>query len=252
MEYPKHKVIKPLALVGTKNGQLPDDILENIPGIDGTPTIRLLKDTSARAWKAMAAHAARDGIILSATSLADSYRPLAIQERIWYERYVTHYVPDTPAKSWAGKTWWKKPRVATAAIPGTSNHGEALAVDNKNTTKPAMDWLLKHAADYGWSWELDSEKWHLHYFAGDRIPKAVLDYEASQGSNTSSEDDDMISGYDKSPEDVARATIRELCDTHWGKHNMSADEQTFLLAIWKDKGREAMMVSVLDNKKNKS
>lgn len=66
------------------------------------------------------------------------------------------------------------------------------------------------------------------------------------------EDDEMLSGYDKSPEDVARATIRELCDVHWGKHAMSVEEQSALLKLWKDQGREAMMVKLLDDAQNKA
>lgn len=245
MAYPKRKVTLPSALNGKTNGQLPDSILENIPGRDGGPTIRLLKDTSARAWKAMAAHALLDGIFLSATSLMDSYRPYDVQVRIFRERYSPTRIVGVKTRVWNGKRYYQRPGTSAAAVPGTSNHGEALAVDNKNTSEKAMAWLLIHAVEYGWSWEIDSEKWHLHYFAGDNIPKAVLEFE----SNVESE---MLAGYDKSNEDVARATIRELCDVHWGKHSMSGDEQSALLKLWKDQGREAMMIKLLDDAQNKA
>lgn len=175
MEYPKKKVIKPSALAGTTNGKLPESILETILGL---PVIRLLKDSSARSWKAMAAHAFRDGVALSATSIADSYRSYEIQLKIFLERYSTVPISGQPTKHWNGKTYWLKHGMATAAVPGNSNHGDAVAVDNKNTTDKAISWLLAHADEYGWSWELDSEPWHLHYFAGDNIPAAVLRFEA--------------------------------------------------------------------------
>lgn len=249
MAYPKRDVITPSALSGTTNGKLPDHILTTIK-VPGQPDIRLLKDTAARAWIAMAAHALRDGHVLSATSLMDSYRPYSVQERIFLERYTTRYIPNVDVRRWNGKNWYQKPGTAAAAVPGTSNHGKAIAIDNKNRSKGAIAWLLEHADDYGWSWEIQSENWHMRYFAGDKLPKAVLDYEA--GSNANQEDDEMLAGYDKSPEDVARATIRELCDIHWGKGKMDGNEQTMLLAIWKDKGREAMMTSLLDNAQNKA
>lgn len=215
MIYPKKKVVKPLALAGTSNGKLPDSILESIPGRDGAPTIRLLKGTSARSWKAMFAHALRDGILLSATSLADSYRSYEIQLRIFKERYSVTPIAGQPTKVWDGKTYWLKHGMATAAVPGNSNHGDAIALDNKNTTKPAIDWLLAHAEEYGWSWELDSEPWHLHYFAGDNIPTAVLLFEG--GSNHS--DDEKEWPY---MDDVA--FIRHMLVTYLGRRAQTQKE----------------------------
>lgn len=246
MAYPKRAVTRPSALHGHPNGRLPDSILEDIPGKNGEPTIRLLKDTAARSWKAMAAHALRDGIFLSSTSLMDSYRPYEVQVRIFKQRYSLVRIVGRSTRVWNGRTYWQRPYTAAAAVPGTSNHGDAIAVDNKNTTKPAISWLLVHAEDYGWSWELDSEKWHIRYFPGDKIPQAVLDFEASINM-----EDEMLVGFDKSPEDVARAKIREKCDIHWGKQKMSVTEQSELLKVWKDNGREAMMTKLLDDAQNK-
>lgn len=65
------------------------------------------------------------------------------------------------------------------------------------------------------------------------------------------EDEDMLPGFDKSAEDVARATVRELCDTHWGKGIMNAEDQNFLVNIWKNSGREALMIRILDHSRNK-
>jgi hypothetical protein len=52
------------------------------------------------------------------------------------------------------------------------------------TTKPrvarrtGLQFLLDVAPSLGWSWELQSEPWHIRYVAGDKVPQAVLDFEA--------------------------------------------------------------------------
>ena len=93
-------------------------------------------------------------------------------------------------------TWWRKKPLpgggwpATAAVPGTSNHGWGLALDLAvfiSATAPpgylaatrAWPWVLANAAKYGLSWEAQSETWHVRYYAGDSIPQAVIDFEWS-------------------------------------------------------------------------
>ena len=44
-----------------------------------------------------------------------------------------------------------------------------------------VNWLCLNAHRYGISAELQSEPWHWRYNAGDAIPQATRDYEASQG-----------------------------------------------------------------------
>lgn len=63
-----------------------------------------------------------------------------------------------------------------AAIPGTSSHGQGLAVDinswvygnGSNTTR--HQWLVNNAPRFGWSWELvgkpSGEPWHFNYVGG--------------------------------------------------------------------------------------
>lgn len=63
------------------------------------------------------------------------------------------------------------------------------------------------------------------------------------------ENDDMLTGFDKSPEDVARAYIREKCDQHWGYGKMLVKDQDWLLAVWRERGREGMMIQLLDHPK---
>jgi LAS superfamily LD-carboxypeptidase LdcB len=73
-----------------------------------------------------------------------------------------------------------------AAVPGTSNHGWGLAIDLAekvngkavSISPRSVKWLIKHAAQYGFCAEAQSEPWHWRYFTGDKIPAAVLAFEA--------------------------------------------------------------------------
>jgi hypothetical protein len=131
---------------GFSNGQIPASALcpLDAPG-------QLLRCDAAAAWNAMsAAYEAATGAPLCIT---DSYRSLAVQVRLRAE----------------------KP--ALAAVPGTSNHGWALAVDlceagrtAMGYTTPAYLWLKGNAASFGWAhpgWAEpgagQEEPWHWEY-----------------------------------------------------------------------------------------
>ena len=87
-------------------------------------------DPTAHAeMQAMRAAAARAGILLKSAGFHDSYRPYETQDRTFRARYSTSPIPGRPTKRWLGRTWWLRPGMATAAVPGTSNHGRGLAVD---------------------------------------------------------------------------------------------------------------------------
>lgn len=207
MILPKMPITLPACLEGQLNGKLPAALLVDTPGLGGGPMVRLV-EPAARSWRAMAAAAGRDGIVLRATSLVDSYRPYPVQFDVFVDRYwpdpepgfigqrywAAHY--DLQGRWVAGHYWYQKPNTAVAAVPGTSNHGRGLAVDLAGASGARLDWLLAHAATYGWSWELDSEPWHIRYCAGDAIPAAVLAYERG--------DDDMaafvLSGFTGQPD----------------------------------------------------
>lgn len=91
--------------------------------------------------------------------------------------------------------YWRKIRnangswPASAARPRTSNHGLGLALDigEENDGDAAVDPITDEFVDllidrghlYGIGAEMDSERWHWRYYAGDAIPAAVLAYEAS-------------------------------------------------------------------------
>lgn len=203
MAFPVKPITRPAILAGLQNGRLPDSVLVDTAGQDGGPLVRLVPPT-ARKWRALCAAARKAGYILKASGAADSYRPYSVQEAIFRQRYsTTRMAGSLGAKTWNGVVWYQKPGTATAAVPGTSNHGWGGAVDTgqeldgdpgaESIGGPAFFWLLANADRFGFSWELQSEPWHLHDFSGDTIPKAVLDYEASlqPAPPAPTEDDDM-------------------------------------------------------------
>jgi hypothetical protein len=168
---PVRSVVRPASLAGKTNGRLPPSVLTSYAHPDGGPLVTLC-DPAARSWAAMAQAARRDGVHLRPTSEVDTYRPYGVQERIFRARYSTMWRPGGSVW-WNGRRWYKRLGVATAAVPGTSNHGWGLAVDVVLGTS-VFPWLINWADDFGWSWELQSERWHLRYYAGDRVPGAVV------------------------------------------------------------------------------
>lgn len=198
MILPVRTITYPAALDGQENGKLPDSILVDTPGQAGGPTVRLLRP-AARSWRALCAAALKAGHVLKATSLVDSYRPYDVQERIFLQRFTTTPVSST-RRWWRSQWWYLKPGYALAAVPGTSNHGRALAVDageerdgdtgTESIGDATVAWLVANEERFGFSHEVPSEPWHIHYFAGDVVPSAVIAWEQSHGT-TPPEDDDM-------------------------------------------------------------
>lgn len=176
-KYPVVKVQLPADLKGAKPGELPDSLLRPIEGKGK------LHHLAADAYEAMDAAANAEGIDLSPTSQADTYRSLAVQEYGFYQRYT-----DTPGKKlrkqtpriYKGKAWYLKKGLAPMAVPGTSNHNLGIAIDIAHASGARLAWLLKHAERFGFSWELQSEPWHLRYVAGDTVPEAVKSWLATR------------------------------------------------------------------------
>lgn len=197
-EYPVTKVTLPATLKGVSNGKVPGHLLRRIAPRG------VVHVTAARAWDAMRAHALRDGIDLG---VVGSYRTFADQLAMFRQRY-TRKVTSSPAKTrriYDGDVYNLIPGKSPVASPGKSNHGFGIAIDacvrvkraggfvNKHiSTDPdgrgpattGLNWLLKHAGTYGFSWEVASgpnaEAWHIRYHAGNKIPLAVLAYEAAR------------------------------------------------------------------------
>jgi hypothetical protein len=181
MAYPVRDVIRPAVLAGQSNGHLADSILVSVPGQAGGPTVRLVAPAAA-AWQALCAAARSAGHILKASGPYDSYRPYDVQVSTFTTRYTTTKLAGRPSRTWQGHTWWQRPGTAVAAVPGTSNHGLGLAVDvgveldgdpgTESLTAAALGWLIANELRFGFSHEIQSEPWHIRYWAGDRPPAA--------------------------------------------------------------------------------
>ena len=154
---------------GVKAGELTSDLLKTIEK-------GRLHHCAADAYEAMDEAANAAGIDLSPTSSADTYRSLEMQEYGFFQRYT-----DKPNKRlmrqkpriYKGRAWYLRKGMAPMAVPGTSNHNLGIAVDIANASGKRLEWMLANAHKYGFSWEVQSEPWHLRYVAGDDIPEAV-------------------------------------------------------------------------------
>jgi hypothetical protein len=147
------------------NGRIPDSALTTIPGGG-----RLLHEV-ARTWLAICADVeALHGWTPRPTGPLDAYRPYSgnhyAQLETFQRRYTREYLAGRPTKTWNGVTYWLRRGMATAAVPGTSNHGWACAVD---VTGLAGFGALRYrqfaavASRYGWTNTEGSrigEPWH--------------------------------------------------------------------------------------------
>lgn len=147
-----------------ENGKLPASTLTKLstPGYLLTPHAagfeRLLKATGTTGTEAP----------------AEAYRSYAEQERVFRENYTTNKsgaadgvtVANGGIKYWDGKTWYRKPGKAVAAVPGTSNHGWGNTVDFQNLggySSPKFKAFAPIAREHGWNNEEGAkigEYWH--------------------------------------------------------------------------------------------
>jgi LAS superfamily LD-carboxypeptidase LdcB len=158
MKYPVKKVVLPADLKGKTNGKLPTSLLLAVPG--GS-----MHHIAAKAYLAMQKDARKAGITLAPTSSADTYRRYSVQLKAFLHRYDNTTRKSLP-KRFNGKLWWLKPGFAGVAVPGESNHGWGLAIDIANANQKTLEWLLANADKYGFSWEAQSEPWHIRYYKG--------------------------------------------------------------------------------------
>lgn len=174
-------VVMPSALAGHDNGKLPDSILRESLTTGGRA---ILVTPADRAWRALAAAAEDAGHVLVPYS---SYRTFDLQRSIFLDRYSLTPKAGVDTKQWNGKTYYKHTG-ATAAAPGTSNHGRGLALDLRvlvngeqdrldHESHPTVQWLIANEARFGFSHEIQSEPWHIRYVTGDHVPAHVLDFE---------------------------------------------------------------------------
>ena len=216
--FPIVKVKMPSDLKGATNGQIPDHLMK---GIEPSGKMHHL---AADAWNAMFARAAAEGVHLANVG---SFRSYDSQYALFMQRYVKGDSGDSRRifRTFQGAKWMLKPKMAPAASPGTSNHGWGLAIDacllingkkvgiggrvpGKNFT--GVDWLMAHAHNYGFSWELQSEPWHIRYVVGDNVPQAVKDWLAGNPPSASIPAPPVIAPEKESP----RVTIVES-DPPW-------------------------------------
>jgi hypothetical protein len=127
-----------------RNGRLDPSELEPISGGWGDRNFSLI-GPAADAFEMMRAAAGREGIDLR---VIDGYRSWEVQARA-YEDYL------------AGR------KGGPVAPPGTSQHGNGLAVDFTNgsvigSDDPEWSWLRRNAGRYGFV-QLPSETWHWDF-----------------------------------------------------------------------------------------
>lgn len=190
MTLPIYPVVMPSDLAGLANGKLPASVLTQVHARG------VLHKNAARCWKAFVSACDEQGLPLTFT-YGGMYRTYAEQETLFRSRYSPSGTLGD-CKTWNGVSWCKIPvngkKPATAAVPGTSNHGWGLAIDcafdtdptdglgpddaAAITAHPKFTWFRDNAIRYGFSFELQSEPWHLRLVSGDSIPQAVLEFEA--------------------------------------------------------------------------
>jgi LAS superfamily LD-carboxypeptidase LdcB len=165
-ELPVERLRFPVGLLKAKNGELADELLAPVK-----PYGRLYAKTAAIAWAEMRNEARKSEITLRPTSTVDTYRPLSVQRAVFLQRYSEKYIPGARVRRWNGTDYYQRPGVAMAAVPGTSNHGWGLACDIWNVGQNGrLEWLLDNAKRFGFSWEVQSEPWHIRYVLGDDLP----------------------------------------------------------------------------------
>ncbi|EYR64280.1 hypothetical protein N866_13610 [Actinotalea ferrariae CF5-4] len=158
------------------NGRLDTSELAVIPGgtkMGGSALIRA--DLLPGLVGLQAAFAKRFAAPLRPTSAADGYRSYEVQVRTFLARYApatTGVGPFSDVRWWQGRRYIRVAG-ASAAVPGTSNHGWAIAVDFADvgaTGGTRWSWLMDAAPRFGFVnplWARDGipsngsqEPWH--------------------------------------------------------------------------------------------
>jgi len=155
------------------------------------------------------------------TSAAISLRAFATEfERTFGVSFtISEAFRDLPTQNYFWNLY-KSGKGNPAAVPGTSTHGQGLAVDinswvyGNSSNTDRHRWLVANAPRFGWSWELvgkpSGEPWHFNYVGG-WSDWAALDIIPANSIRT--DDDEMISQesqayFDKKFQDLTAATLR--------------------------------------------
>ena len=189
--FPVAKAAIPSWVAAFANGQIPlDKLLKVAPLGSGY----LIPEAAAR-WRSLQNAAQAAGFNLTMTG---AYRSYDEQVSLFETRYTTTGTGES-TKTWNGQKYWLKRDMSMAAVPGTSNHGWGAAVDaalggygtaarSVGEDGGFMKWIVAHAADHGWSWEVQSEPWHLRMVAipaqvgaGYQVPAPTLELGARSG-----------------------------------------------------------------------
>lgn len=206
MTLPIKPVSMPSILDGCENGKIPVGKLRTIKTI---PTAYMCLP-AADAFDALF-----DAYPGQTERQVGHYRSFDQQLTLFISRYnpvnQTTYnnTPSAHRKIWHtakdygySSIYWvkKNNNLATAAVPGTSNHGWGLALDiaeeyDQDTSPDGIrtafvNWLINNADRFGICAELQSEVWHWRYYAGDNVPQAVLEY-LGEDQPTPPEEDEM-------------------------------------------------------------
>jgi LAS superfamily LD-carboxypeptidase LdcB len=151
-----------------------------------------LHPLAADAWDCLRHVARQEGLVLGQVG---DYRTYERQVALFTERMRTFPDAKRPTqvkRRWKGQMWYLHSG-APVAVPGASNHGLGLAIDcsllvvrkgkaentsitfkPRGASRSGLDFLLGEALSLGWSWELDSEPWHIRYWAGaQRTPRII-------------------------------------------------------------------------------
>ncbi|NBR70744.1 MAG: hypothetical protein EBT75_01385 [Proteobacteria bacterium] len=161
MRLPKRKIVVPRPLRGVKHGFVPDELLKPIKPFGS------LYVEAAEAWTVMRQAARQDGVNLRPTSSGDTYRSYEMQARAFLQRYQREPIVGASTRIWDGVRWYKKSeRLADLAAPGKSWHNLGLACDVAYASGTILDWMIENELKYGFCHELDSEPWHIVWFAG--------------------------------------------------------------------------------------
>jgi hypothetical protein len=179
------------------NGQCPPALLAELTpsgkhGTSGTSKAYLRADGAASWNRAIADVERRTGLVLTVRGWN---RSLAEQERFFFERYEVRWTGAGPFNDvrWYKLKRYVRVRGASAAIPGRSNHGWALAVDvNDFGGVGEFDNARRRLAfpilaEHGWTdtegrQEHVNEPWHLVY-------DPTKDKNRGQAAPTTEEDD---------------------------------------------------------------